>query len=55
MIGICLPEGASKDDITVSINTPDDIWMTGDQLKFVDSLDQVATDRFMQKLYLKDR
>jgi hypothetical protein len=55
VVGICLPEGVGKDDFSVFTTTPDDIVMSRNDLKYVDSLDEVASDIRMQKLYLKDR
>ncbi|XP_053383836.1 cell surface hyaluronidase-like [Mercenaria mercenaria] len=55
VVGACLPEDVTKDDFKVFIKTPDDIEFGADQMKYVDTMEEVASDTSMRKLYFKDR
>lgn len=55
VVGACLPEGVTKDDFEYYARTPDDISIGTREVKFVDSFDDVVSDKWMTKLYLNGR
>ncbi|KAL4232333.1 hypothetical protein ACF0H5_009904 [Mactra antiquata] len=55
ILGVCLPEGVTSDDMFIGVRTPTDNAFSGIQMTWVDDLEDLRDDTTMRKVYLEGR
>ena len=55
VIGFCLPEGTTNDDISLFFKSPNNVVRGHREFVYVDTLAEVMSDRHMRRVFLDGR